>query len=755
MKKILFTVAAALTMVSCSQDDLMQGVENRPTGAIGANVFVPTVARGTALNEVGDLVTTQNGFDLYAFLSDGSQFMGESDGNNNNDGIAFQGAGTESYTWNYVDESEMRFWSEANSQNITFYAVSPMNEITTNTPFTNSGSLKKNLTAESQTLEYTVPTTCSEQVDLMYAATEAYSSESGEHLKSGVDLQFHHALSQIVFRAKTETALIEADITKIEIKNLYGSGTFDMQTKTWSYGDEASATSSYVAYLGESNPINIRTIYNEDGGYNTTNEEGNYTNGWITDRTEALLLIPQNTSENGTKISVTCNVRFIKESETEIEKVTIVDNQTFDVSVFNEWQPGFKYIYTLIFTTDMGNPIKVNAVGVDNWDVVYEDKYIPEKFEVSADGNFYIYSAEQLAEIRDNINNNKTYSYNGAVYYYKEATYIQKADIDLSEYATWTPIGNSENVMFEGDYDGGNHKIQNLTIVGEENNLHGLFGKVGNANIKNINIVELKAYGTNVAGIACEAYNTTIENCTVNGVFGSNEVLTSGGGIISNIQSNGHVINCINYAEATNVYDFGGIAETNAGIIARCVNYGNISAPTSPHNEESIGGIVNVNAGDCFGCYNVGNLTGNIRGMGGIVGNSHPGRCNIISCYNIGKIENSNQEGEVGSWYNRTGAIIGGDFYNPTVESCYFNNENLSGIGYSESSHSGGTQITDNTWESAKIKMNNSLYTYYTNNYQDACNIKYVDNTVEGAEPLTLASGAEYIEETEGEETQE
>lgn len=295
MKKSLLTIGAALALVSCSQDDLMTGLENRPTGAIGVKTFVPTVTRGTALNEVSHLVETQNGFDLYAFLADGNQFMGGVDDSGNNDGVAFQGSGTDTYVWNYVKESEMRFWSET-EQNITFYAVSPMNEITTGSTFTNSGSLKKTLTAESQTLEYTVPTTCSEQVDLMYAVTEPLSPTSGTHLENGVDLQFHHALSQIVFKAKTESGLLSADITEIKINNLYGSGTFDIQKGInyindensefpWSYGDAAQANSSYSAYLGETTPTNINSQYDENGEYtSTTNENGNYQNGTLTER---------------------------------------------------------------------------------------------------------------------------------------------------------------------------------------------------------------------------------------------------------------------------------------------------------------------------------------------------------------------------------------------------------------------------------------------------------------------------------------
>lgn len=128
-------MAAALALVGCSEDDLMQGVENHADGAIGVNAYVQTTARGTAVNSVGDLVESENGFDLFAFKvnADGESyddplFMGDG---NTGDGVAFVGSGSSGiYTWDYKDNGEKRFWSEAQNATLKFYAVSPMNEVT-------------------------------------------------------------------------------------------------------------------------------------------------------------------------------------------------------------------------------------------------------------------------------------------------------------------------------------------------------------------------------------------------------------------------------------------------------------------------------------------------------------------------------------------------------------------------------------------------------------------------------------------------
>lgn len=739
MKKSLLTMAAALALVSCSQDDLMQGIENRPNGAIGVKAYVPTITRGTALNEVGHLVQTQNGFDLYAFTADKEQFMGAE-----SDGIAFQGSGTDSYAWNYVKESEMRFWSETD-QNITFYAVSPMNEVTTDVPFSNTGVLEKSFKADAQILTYTVPTTCSEQVDLMYAATEALSPSEGNHLENGIDLQFHHALSQVVFKARTESNLIEADIAEIQIKNLYGSGTFNVQDaityssdKTqkfpWTQDDDATANASYTAYLGETTPTEINTVYNENGGYSTTNTGGNYQNGTLTDREQALLLIPQKPAENNAKISVTCSVRFNGDNG----EVTIVDNQTFEVGIYNEWEPGYKYIYTLIFTADMGNPIKVNAVGVDEWDnVVEEDKYIPEEITVAEDGKFYIYSAEQLAEIRDNINSGATYSYNGELLKYSEAEYIQKADIDLTEFTPWTPMGFDGS--FDGIYDGGNYKIENLTIQGASSTAYspsyGLFGTV-TGDVRNVNIVNIKTSGNYVGGIVGSlSSSATVENCTVSGTFGNSESQSNYVGGIVEYNGNGNIMNCTNNANAVNIYHYGGIAYSNGGIIIGCVNHGNISG------SGNLGGIAEGNSGTIVGCYNTGNISAYNESnatIGGIVGTDGTNSSTkITSCYNIGTLSGTT-----------VGAIMGDVNYTLTMTSCYFIGE-INSIGNTDGTVNGeAIKIAEDNWSDAKIQMNNAIYALYDvydnqSWFDEKYNIKYVDSAEEAAEPLVLAEGAE------------
>jgi len=86
--------------------------------------------------------------------------------------------------------------------------------------------------------------------------------------------------------------------------------------------------------------------------------------------------------------------------------------------------------------------------------------------------------------------------------------YIQTADIDLSEWGTWTPIGDWEN-YFYGSYDGGGYKITGMTAHGHQG--VGLFSHVGiptdmeegqsrHIEIKNVKLENVRVTGSFYVG---------------------------------------------------------------------------------------------------------------------------------------------------------------------------------------------------------------------------------------------------------------
>lgn len=126
---------------------------------------------------------------------------------------------------------------------------------------------------------------------------------------------------------------------------------------------------------------------------------------------------------------------------------------------------------------------------------------------------------------------------------------MQTADIDLSVFETWSPIGiyNSPGI-FCGVYNGNGYTIKNLTLSGEEKNGYlGLFGQLAGTVI-NVTLLDCDIDGNYVGGIASYAtYESKIINCAVTG--GKINAENRAGGICDN--SKGDVVNCICTAKVT------------------------------------------------------------------------------------------------------------------------------------------------------------------------------------------------------------
>lgn len=690
-------MAAALALVGCSEDDLMQGVENHADGAIGVNAYVQTTARGTAVNSVGDLVESENGFDLFAFKvnADGESyddplFMGDG---NTGDGVAFVGSGSSGiYTWDYKDNGEKRFWSEAQNATLKFYAVSPMNEVT------QTKGLQKTLNSTERKISYSVPADANDQVDLMYAVSDKYGSDKDQaanknHMENGISLQFHHALSQIVFKVKTTEKEVFADIKNIEITNICNSGYFnfdndyDPLTNTENFWTLDGVKETQKVRMSETDDEIITDInthpdeygYDEEttyyGGYYGTETDGN-----LTDSKKALLLLPQNLEDNNSELVITYRIDFSgNDGEINIVPASNDPEEYAEIRIplTTEWKPGFKYNYTLIFSAEMGNPIKVETIAVDKWNDTWSDFgddniNIPQNtvVDVAKDGKFYIYNADQLRDARDKINQNKSYYYDGALRRYNEATYILKDNIDL-EGKDWTPIKGTANrsneygdytiASFDGTFDGNGFEIRNLSLNSTED-YYGLFSGVSGT-LKNVKIVNNETASVKFSHeycgvIAGEVLGATIEDCSVNATIQINETQSVGGlfGWANDCDGQNAIVSrCTFEGSITGTGDgCGGIVGlANIGSkFVDCVNKGNATyeyfVPDEIANVENPeeyfsgnGGVAGRVGGTIEHCSNKGNITGVCVGGiagGGMNGSSPTHFMGIIACDNSGTI---------------------------------------------------------------------------------------------------------------------
>lgn len=284
----------------------------------------------------------------------------------------------------------------------------------------------------------------------------------------------------------------------------------------------------------------------------------------------------------------------------------------------------YKIILTLIFMLGAVFAFCIGANANDIWDgTVSKDAPLQNGL-----GYYQINNARELAWISKQVNS----GYNNIKIRLMEDIYLN--DVDNNQYINeWTPIGSDE-LQFEGEFDGNNHIIYGLYINNQEN-YQGLFGFLSNAKVKGLKLYNVKInalqYIGGITGFANDS--TTINNCIVSGeinasngdcggisgyskVFstisncGYKGVITSGGnrtgGITGCMASNAVVSKCFNYADITSTGKFvGGIAGTSSGSkVLSSFNTGNISGA------KRVGGIVGNNVADINASYNSGVITG-------------------------------------------------------------------------------------------------------------------------------------------------
>lgn len=235
---------------------------------------------------------------------------------------------------------------------------------------------------------------------------------------------------------------------------------------------------------------------------------------------------------------------------------------------------------------------------------------------------------DQLVNFRNKVNAGASYS---------GMTVKLTADIDISERA-WTPIGaayrdkiDANAKVFQGTFDGQNHKITGLTNTGfkissvysgkndttpheYKEYVFGLFGSVYNATIKNIVMANVnidlacdekeKVVGDSVGAIVGfaagdETTGVTIENCKV--LSGSIVGYDAVAGIIGRTYSAKTTIsNCENAATVTAIRRASGILGFTSGgkgtrvtAITNCKNSGNVKQTGTPDTDPAGKGGIN------------------------------------------------------------------------------------------------------------------------------------------------------------------
>ena len=291
------------------------------------------------------------------------------------------------------------------------------------------------------------------------------------------------------------------------------------------------------------------------------------------------------------------------------------------------------------------------------------------------DGYYLIEDEKDLAAFRDGVNNGTLAS----------ASARLAADIDLSVYENWTPIGNETN-KYAGIFDGRGHAINGLAvnITDASGNIlyAGLFGYIDGGTVKNItvsgSIQVVSDFGSViVGGIVGDVENGSVENCkssvSVSTSYKTVSIEQSvlAGGIAGFIEG-GKVVNC----------------ESSGGVKATVGEYGERNTPIN-----FVGGIAGINSGgEIDNCTSSGDVEANgandmmLVNAGGIVGSNQKdviGESGAIvsNCVSSSKVTSNGRMGDPGDGdaCSRVGGITGLNDNNCTLKNCIVMAESVSG----------------------------------------------------------------------------
>jgi len=252
--------------------------------------------------------------------------------------------------------------------------------------------------------------------------------------------------------------------------------------------------------------------------------------------------------------------------------------------------------------------------------------------------------------------------------------FILTADIDLDpslpgrkvfDRAVIAPAGYDflywlEGTSFAGVFDGKDHTISCLNIVGGS----GLFGGLRpGAEIRNLGVINVSITGSSscVGGLVGENRGY-ISRCYSTGtVNGERDV----GGLVG--ENGGEVFDCYSASKVKGDNSVGGLVGNNLlswltlsidpdvsfGLVARCYSTGSVAGTND------VGGLVGANPGDVINSYSTSAVTGD-SSVGGLVGSNLLGWVDglISKCYSIGAV--------VGNY--DVGGLVGEGTYNYSNE---------------------------------------------------------------------------------------
>ena len=376
MKKVILLTActAAVLLSGCSDNELASvgdGIGTSTQSAIGFHVVGNQAETRAIPITPGNLTATD--FDVFAFTTAGKLFMGNLASEPSHDGVNIK-YDKDNSKWDYNNPSDLRYWPESP---LNFYAISPGTFDEENM----TGYYTWNINKDKQQItynwsdEYNPSSKGYANIDIMYgiAKDQTPKTNSGK-----VKFQFRHILSQVAFKAKTQEADMEVEIEGIRIYNLQVASTFtfpaDAKTlptqANWSKANATKGKYFFKMKQTTTATSNVSDIFTEPMLFIPQSLTPWATNASTPVSKEAA----DNATPTQSYLEISCKIK--KDGHLiygSINETGVEGYKSLYVPFGQSWEPGKRYIYTLIFGggyNDQGEPI-LNPINfeadVDEW----------------------------------------------------------------------------------------------------------------------------------------------------------------------------------------------------------------------------------------------------------------------------------------------------------------------------------------------------------------------------------------------------
>lgn len=338
MKRFFFGAFGLLALASCSNDELTS--VNRDGDEIAFSVVTNSATRAA------DVYCNNNkpsGFNVWATFN-GQTYI-------NGDNVQYQGG-------KWVNTSGTRYWPDGE---VSFFA------------HVNAGDAFNWNGGQPRIENFTVGTDVATQQDLLYAVKTASKGTDGK-----AELNFRHALSQIVFQAKNTNPNLYVEISGVSVCKVKNQGTFtyptdDTSDKVGEHNDGASIDystqkwGSWSTYGTQQYDVTFNAVQ-LNGSKTATSVSLTNTNETAKAYDKVMLLLPQSSTkwdvgtnattgkpedQTGTYFLVKCQIYNV--AGTTVNKNTDVclwgngGAEDVAIPVALNWEQGKKYIYTFVF----------------------------------------------------------------------------------------------------------------------------------------------------------------------------------------------------------------------------------------------------------------------------------------------------------------------------------------------------------------------------------------------------------------------